>query len=60
LLPKKIACTIPGATEIELSVEDGNPEVSVKVDRDKMAALGLSLQTVGMTIQTLVETQTGV
>jgi HAE1 family hydrophobic/amphiphilic exporter-1 len=26
--------TIPG--EIELSVEDGNPEVSVKVDRDKM------------------------
>jgi HAE1 family hydrophobic/amphiphilic exporter-1 len=22
--------TIPGATEIELSVEDGNPEVSVK------------------------------
>jgi HAE1 family hydrophobic/amphiphilic exporter-1 len=27
LLPK---ITIPGATEIELSVEDGNPEVSVK------------------------------
>ncbi|TDE05929.1 efflux RND transporter permease subunit [Flavobacterium sandaracinum] len=44
--------TIPGATEIELSVEDGNPEVSVKVDRDKMAALGLSLQTVGITMQT--------
>ncbi|SDG98326.1 hydrophobic/amphiphilic exporter-1, HAE1 family [Flavobacterium omnivorum] len=44
--------TIPGATEIELSVEDGNPEVSVKVDRDKMAALGLSLQTVGLTMQT--------
>ena len=44
--------TIPGATEIELSVEDGNPEVSVKVDRDKMAALGLSLQMVGITMQT--------
>ncbi|WP_338646540.1 efflux RND transporter permease subunit [Flavobacterium sp. KS-LB2] len=44
--------SIPGATEIELSVEDGNPEVSVKVDRDKMAALGLSLQTVGITMQT--------
>jgi len=44
--------TIPGATEIELSVEDGNPEVNVKVDRDKMASLGLSLQTVGMTMQT--------
>lgn len=44
--------TIAGATEIELSVEDGNPEVNVKVDRDKMASLGLSLQTVGMTMQT--------
>ncbi len=44
--------TIPGATEIELSVEDGNPEVNVKVDRDKMAALGLNLQTVGITMQT--------
>jgi HAE1 family hydrophobic/amphiphilic exporter-1 len=44
--------TIPGATEIKLSVEDGNPEINVQVDRDKMAALGLSLQTVGMTMQT--------
>ena len=44
--------TIPGATEIELSVEDGNPEVNVQVDRDKMAALGLNLQTIGMTMQT--------
>ncbi len=43
---------IPGATEIRLSVEDGNPEVNVKVDRDKMAALGLNLQTVGLTMQT--------
>ena len=43
---------IPGATEIRLSVEDGNPEINVQVDRDKMAALGLSLQTVGMTMQT--------
>ncbi len=44
--------TIPGATEIKLTVEDGNPEINVQVDRDKMAALGLSLQTVGMTMQT--------
>lgn len=43
---------IPGATEIKLSVEAGNPEINVQVDRDKMAALGLSLQTVGMTMQT--------
>jgi HAE1 family hydrophobic/amphiphilic exporter-1 len=43
---------IPGTTEIKLSVEDGNPEVNVQVDRDKMSALGLNLQTVGMTMQT--------
>jgi HAE1 family hydrophobic/amphiphilic exporter-1 len=43
--------TIPG-TEIKLTVEDGNPEINVQVDRDKMAALGLTLQTVGMTMQT--------
>ena len=43
---------ISGATEVKLSAEAGSPEVAVKVDRDKMAALGLSLQTVGMTMQT--------
>lgn len=43
---------IKGATEIKLSVEAGNPEINVQVDRDKMAALGLSLQTVGATMQT--------
>lgn len=41
--------TIPGTTEIKLTVEDGNPEINVQVDRDKMAALGLTLQTVGLT-----------
>lgn len=43
---------IPGATAIKLTSEGGSPEVSVQVDRDKMAALGLSLQTVGLTMQT--------
>lgn len=43
---------IPGATEIELTVEAGNPELKVEIDRDKMAALGLNLQTVGATMQT--------
>ncbi|HMR85412.1 MAG TPA: efflux RND transporter permease subunit, partial [Niabella sp.] len=44
--------TIQGATEVKLSVETGNPEINVQVDRDKMAALGLNLQTVGATMQT--------
>ncbi len=43
---------IKGATEAKLSVEAGNPEIRVQVDRDKMASLGLSLSTVGMTMQT--------
>lgn len=43
---------ISGSSEVELSVEDGNPEISVQVDRDKMSLLGLDLGTVGMTMQT--------
>ncbi len=43
---------VRGATEMKLSVEAGNPEIDVQVDRDKMAALGLSLSTVGATMQT--------
>lgn len=43
---------IRGATEMKLSVETGNPEISVVVDRDKMASLGLTLATVGATMQT--------
>ncbi|NMH28688.1 efflux RND transporter permease subunit [Flavobacterium silvaticum] len=43
---------ISGATEIKLTSENGSPEINVQVDRDKMAALGLDLQTVGMTMQT--------
>ncbi len=48
---KDILAKIPGATELKFSVEKGTPEINVKVDRDKMAALGLNLQTVGATMQ---------
>lgn len=43
---------IPGSREIRLTSEDGNPEVVVKLDRDKMNALGLNVATVGMNMQT--------
>src|SRR5690554_4152388 len=43
---------VPGTSEVKLSVETGNPEIIVEVDRDKMATLGLGLQTVGATMQT--------
>ncbi len=44
--------SISGTTETKLSVEDGTPEIKVTVDRDKMSALGLTLATVGTTMQT--------
>ena len=49
---QKVLAGIPGATEIKLSVEKGTPEINVQVDRDKMAAVGLTLATVGSTMQT--------
>ena len=42
---------IPGASEVKLSSEDGNPEINVKVDREKMTSLGLNIASVGKTMQ---------
>lgn len=44
--------SIDGATEVKLSVEEGNPEISVNIDRDKMTALGLNVAVVGQTLRT--------
>ncbi|WP_077921224.1 efflux RND transporter permease subunit [Spirosoma sp. 209] len=41
----------PGANDVNVSVESGNPEVRVDIDREKMARLGLNIQTVGATLQ---------
>jgi len=49
---KTVLSKIKGAAELKLSVENGSPEINVQVDRDKMASLGLTLQTVGATMQT--------
>lgn len=46
---------IPGTLQQELSVESGTPEISVIVDRDKMSALGLTLDNVGLTMQTVFQ-----
>jgi len=43
---------IKGATEVKLSVEAGNPEVKVEVDRDKMSSLGLNMASIGSTMRT--------
>ncbi|AHM60301.1 cation/multidrug efflux pump [Flammeovirgaceae bacterium 311] len=43
---------VQGTSDVKKSVEDGNPEIAVEVDRDKMAQLGLSLEVVGAGMQT--------
>jgi HAE1 family hydrophobic/amphiphilic exporter-1 len=43
---------VPGTTDVEFSVEEPNPELQVQIDRERMAALGLSVADVGTTLQT--------
>ena len=43
--------SIPGTLQQQLSSGTGRPEVEVVVDREKMSALGLSLDNVGLTLQ---------
>ena len=42
---------MPGAINVSLSVEDGNPEVQVNIDREKMSQLGLNINQVGAVMQ---------
>lgn len=42
---------LPGANDVSASVEEGNPELTVALDREKMAQLGLSVGQVGSTLQ---------
>lgn len=43
--------SIPGTLQQQLSTGSGRPEIEISVDRDKMSALGLSLDNVGLTLQ---------
>ncbi len=42
---------LPGANDVSVSVEEGNPELNVIIDREKMAQLGLTVGSVGATLQ---------
>lgn len=44
--------SIKGTSEVKLSVETGNPEVSVAIDKAKMSDLGLTMDVVGLNMQT--------
>lgn len=43
--------SIPGTIQQQVSTGSGMPEVEIVVDREKMSALGLSLDNVGLTLQ---------
>lgn len=48
---KRTIESVNSTREVELSVEGGNPEVAIEVNRDQMAALDLTMNTVGNTMQ---------
>ncbi len=43
---------IPGCNDTELSYDEGNPEIVLELDKEKMARYGLSMAMVGPVIQT--------
>ncbi|MFN8367264.1 MAG: efflux RND transporter permease subunit [Candidatus Kapaibacterium sp.] len=43
--------TIAGATDVRLSTENGKPETRVNIDRQKLAALGLTIGEVGSALR---------
>ncbi|MBL7775137.1 MAG: efflux RND transporter permease subunit, partial [Saprospiraceae bacterium] len=49
---QQIMASVPGCVEITPSVEAGNPEVQVEVNRQRMADYGLTMAQVGLSLQT--------
>ena len=47
--------TIAGTADVRLSSEDGKPETRVEIDRQRMAALGLTLADVGTTLRVALD-----
>lgn len=43
--------SIPGTADVRLSSEEGKPETRIEIDREKMAALGITLADVGATLR---------
>ena len=47
----KLMATVPGAQFVQLSVKDQKPQVGIKLNREKMALLGLNASQVGAALQ---------
>ncbi|GAB4025250.1 efflux RND transporter permease subunit [Spirosoma gilvum] len=48
---KNVVASIPGTQDVKFSVKDPKPEVTVSLDREKMAQLGISASDVGIALQ---------
>ncbi len=44
--------TLPGVIDADISAKQGNPEINIELDRQRMSELGLSQDVVGLTLQT--------
>lgn len=48
---KQLATSVSGTQDVKFSVKDPKPEVTVKLDREKMTQLGISASEVGQALQ---------
>jgi len=48
---RELVKTVPGTSQVSLSVESGSPELSVTIDRRRLGDLGLSMDMIGATMQ---------
>ncbi len=47
----KVVQSVPGTQDVKYSVKDPKPEITVNLDREKMAQLGISASDVGIALQ---------
>lgn len=52
---QKIVQETPGMIDVDNTMDEGNPEIQIDIDRKAADDLGLSLATIPMTLRTLVE-----
>ncbi len=51
---------MPGSNDVSLSVEEGNPQLEIDIDREKMAQMGLDIYAVGASLQNALAGNTDV
>jgi HAE1 family hydrophobic/amphiphilic exporter-1 len=49
-----VDCGVPGITDVQTSLESGIPQQEIRIDRNKVADLGLSIRSVTQLLQTAV------